>query len=214
MPVTVKVNGLDILVDSEADFATIEAIFDEFDDDNDILEIMFPITIVLVDFSEVVVSNQAEFNTFSASCNGENVEDDDLECLDIQYPITAAIFNQTTEVFDNLSITSDSQLYNFIEDLDSDDIVDISFPLEVILFDGSKQSVLDLDELEEVIDNAKDSCDEDDDFDYNDDDCDNCNTTQLADLLTGCAGWAVDKLGTQRSRFGGYIPRLSIQLRT
>lgn len=194
LPVTVKVNGLDILVDSEEDFATIEAIFDEFDDDDDVLEIMFPITIVLADFSEVVVADQTEFNSFSASCNGENVEDDDIECLDIQYPITASIFNQTTELFDNLSITSDLQLYNFIEDLDSDDIVDISFPLEVVLFDGSKQSVLNLDELEEVIDNAKDSCDEDDDFDYNDDDCDNCNTSQLADLLTGCTDWSVDKL--------------------
>jgi hypothetical protein len=45
--------------------------------------------------------------------------------------------------------------------------------------------------LEDIIDDAKDDCDEDDDYDYNDDDCDNCNTDQLTDFLTGCNGWYV-----------------------
>ena len=46
LPVTIQVNGLDIFVDSMEDFETIEAIFDEFDDDDDELQIEFPITIV------------------------------------------------------------------------------------------------------------------------------------------------------------------------
>ena len=194
LPVTVKVNGLDVLVDSVEDFATIEAIFDEFDDDTDILEIMFPITIVLSDFMEVAVADLTEFNTFSSGCNGENVDDDDIECLDIQYPITVSIFNQTTESFDNLSINSDWQLYNFIDDLKSDDIVNINFPINVVLADGAEVSIGSLTQLEEVIDNAKDSCDEDDDYDFNDDDCDNCTTTQLSDILIECSSWSIDKL--------------------
>jgi hypothetical protein len=194
LPVTVKVNGLDVLVDSVEDFANIEAIFDEFDDDTDILEIMFPITIVLSDFTEVAVADLTEFNAFSSGCNGENVDDDDIECLDIQYPITASIFNQTTESFDNLSINSDWQLYNFIDDLKSDDIVNISFPINVVLADGVEVSIGSLTQLEEVIDNAKDSCDEDDDYDFNDDDCDNCTTTQLSDILIECLSWTIDKL--------------------
>ncbi len=194
LPVAVNVNGTDVLVDAIEDYANVEAIFDAYDDDVDVLEILFPITIILSDFTEVAIADQTEFDTFSASCNGENVADDDIECLDIQYPITASIFNQTTEVFDNLSITSDSQLYNFIDDLESDDIVDISFPIDVVLADGTGISIGSLNQLEEVIDNAKDSCDEDDDYDYNDDDCDNCTTNQLADLLTSCTNWTVDKL--------------------
>ncbi len=194
LPVIVKVNGTDLLVDTEDDYINIEAIFEASDDDIDDLEIQFPIEIILTDFTNVLVVDQAEFDSFSASCNGENVVDDDIECLDIQYPITASIFNQTTEVFDNRSITSDSQLYNFIDDLENDDIVDISFPIDVVLADGTGISIGSLIQLEEVIDNAKDSCDEDDDYDYNDDDCDNCTTNQLADLITSCTNWKVDKL--------------------
>ena len=194
LPVVVTANGTDILVDTEDDYANIEAIFDASDDDTDVLEIQFPITIVLSDFNEVGIADQAEFDSFSSGCNGENVPDDDIECLDIQYPITASIFNQTTEAFDNLSIISDAQLYNFIDDLESDDVVNIAFPINVVLADGTETSIGNLIALEQVIDEAKDSCDEDDDYDFNDDDCDNCTTNQLADLLTGCSNWMVDKL--------------------
>jgi hypothetical protein len=194
LPVAVKANGSEVLVGSQEDFLIIEAIFDELDEDIDVLEIVFPITIVLSDFTEVAVATLAEFNSFSSSCNGENTVDDDIECLDIQYPITATIFNKTTEAFANLLITGDLQLYNFLDDLKGDDIVNINFPVNVILADGNEISVGNLSELEQVIEDAKDSCDEDDDYDYNDDDCDHCTTTQLTDILTFCTNWTVDKL--------------------
>ena len=47
LPVTVIVRGLEITIDSREDFKVIEAIFKEFDDDEDRLDIVFPITIVL-----------------------------------------------------------------------------------------------------------------------------------------------------------------------
>ena len=194
LPVMVKANVTDLLVDTKDDYANIEAIFDASENDTDVLEILFPITIILSDFTEVAVADQTQFNTLSADCNGENIADDDIECLDIQYPITASIFNKTTEVFDNVSISSDLQLYNFIEDLDNDDVVDIDFPINVILADGTETSVGNLLGLEEVINDAKDSCDEDDDYDFNDDDCDNCTPNQLADVLTECTNWTVAKL--------------------
>jgi len=194
LPVIVKVNGTDLFVDTEDDYINIEAIFDASDDDTDVLEIQFPITVILSDFTEVPVADQTEFDTLSASCNGENVADPDIECLDIQYPISASIFNPTTELTDKLSLTNDWQLFDFLDNLKIDDVVDISFPINVILADGSEVSVGNLIALEQIINDVKDSCDEDDDFDYNDDDCDNCSTNQLADLLTSCTNWTVDKL--------------------
>lgn len=194
LPVNVSVNGRAVLVNTEDDYALIEAIFDEFDDDTDVLEIIFPITVVLTDFTEVVVNNQNEFLTLSASCTGENVPDEDIECIDIQYPIVTSIFNQVTENFETLTITSDIQLYIFLNDLENNDIVEIDFPITVVFNDGSTQSIGDLEALEDVLDSAVDSCDEDDDYDYNDDDCDSCSTSQLADVLTGCDFWTLDKL--------------------
>ncbi|MAU25914.1 MAG: hypothetical protein CMH45_00720, partial [Muricauda sp.] len=57
LPVSVVVNDLEIIVDSPEDFETIEDIFDEFEDDEDVLEIIFPITIVLSDFTELVIND-------------------------------------------------------------------------------------------------------------------------------------------------------------
>ena len=194
LPVTVIVNGLEIFVDSEADFLTIEAIFDEFDDDDDSIEIEFPYRIILSDFTEIVINNQGEHNSFRNGCNGENEIDDDIECLDFKYPIGASIFNTTTEQTERIVINNDKEMHDFIKDLDNDDNANIEFPITVILSDGSEISVAGLGDLETVIDNAKDTCDEDDDFDFNDDDCLGCTQQQVLDVLTTCNDWIVDKL--------------------
>ena len=193
-PFTVVVNGTEITVTSEEDLDTVEDIFDEFDDDDDTLEISFPVTIILSDFSEVTINSQEEFEDFADDCVGENEFDDDIECVDIKYPVTASVFNANNELIDTITIADDEELYNFLENLEEADIVNIDFPITVILADGTEVSIPNLDALEEVIDAAKDDCDEDDDYDYNDDDCDNCSTEQLSDFLTSCDGWYVKDL--------------------
>jgi len=194
LPITVFVNGLEILVSSEDDFDKIESIFDEFDDDDDNLQIEFPIKIVLSDFTEIEIENENELNTFSADCNGENEMDDDIECIDFQFPIDFSIFNTVTEEISQITIKSNQELHDFIKDLDNDDVANIDFPINVVLSDGTIFSTNSLKELEDAIENAIDDCDEDDDFDFNDDDCVDCSPDQLAVLLTGCSDWFVDKL--------------------
>ncbi|WP_298510572.1 hypothetical protein [uncultured Kordia sp.] len=194
LPVIVVVNGLEITVDSQEDFATIEAIFDEFDDDNDNLEIQFPITITLTDFTEVVINNAIEFATFTANCNGQNVSDDDIECLDFNYPIVASFFNTNNELLETISIMNDAEMYVFIENIDDNDIITIQFPITVTTFDGQTITINNFTELENTINSYDDVCDEDDDYDYNDDDCNNCTNDQLATVLSQCSNWMVDKL--------------------
>jgi len=194
LPVTVFVNGIEVIVNTEDDLDDIEAIFDEFEDDENELVIQFPITIILEDFTEVVINNITELNSYSANCNGENEVDDDIECIDFQYPISASIFNINNELIDVITITNDNELYDFIEDLDSSTIVTIDFPITVILSDGEQVTINNLTELGIVIENAEDDCDEDDDNDWNDDDCNNCTDNQLVDVLTSCTNWMVDKL--------------------
>ena len=194
LPATVAVNGLEIIVDSEEDFDTIEEIFDEFDDDDDSLQIMFPISILLNDFTEVPINSTDEFKNYADGCSGENENDDDIECADIEYPISASVFNSNNELIETINILNDKDLYDFVDELEEDDIVNIGFPITVILSDGTRMEASNLDELENIIDNAKDDCDEDDDNDFNDDDCDNCTTAQLSDILVSCTNWTVDKL--------------------
>jgi len=190
LPVIVIVNGLEIIVDSEEDFDTIEDIFDEFDDDEDELQIIFPIIIVLSDFTEIIINNQSELDNIADDCNGENEFDDDIECIDFVYPITASIFDAVTEQTDYITITNDNEMYDFLEDIDNDDIVNIDFPVSMVLFDGTEISITNLEELETVINDHKDDCDEDDDNDFDDDDF---TQQQVVDLLTTCSDWTVNE---------------------
>lgn len=194
LPVTVIVNNLEIIVDEIEDFETIEDIFDESEDDDDSIQIEFPITIILSDHSEILVNNDDEFESFVDDCNGENEFDDDIECLDFKYPISVSVFNTVTEQTQNITINSDEEMHDFIENLDENDLATVEFPITVILFDGSEEVIDNLEDLENLIDDVEDSCDEDDDFDFNDDDCLNCTPDQLTTLLTDCNDWFVDKL--------------------
>lgn len=194
LPITVLANGREIEVNSEQDLNAIEFVFDTDDDIDDELEIVYPITIVFSDFSEVIVENKNELDGNSINCNGENETDSDIECLDFQYPIKASVFNTANELIETLNITNDFQLYRFLEDINQNDIINLGFPLKVLLLDNTEISVNNINELKNTIETYNNVCDEDDDFDYNDDDCDNCTKEELKTFLTSCNNWTVDKL--------------------
>lgn len=193
-PYSVNANGVDITLNSQNDYLAIECIFDESDSDTDTIDINYPVTIVFADFSEVTINNSTELTNYANNCNGENESDDDIECLDFQYPIEASTFNPNNELLETVILQNDNDLYDFVQDIDSETIVSVDFPITVILADNSEISISNFTELENTIATAINSCDEDDDYDYSDDDCDNCSPTELEDLLTNCSNWEVDKL--------------------
>ncbi len=194
LPVSVTVNGQALVVESADDYLEVEAIFDAFDDDTDTIELQYPVTVLGSDFSQVVVNSDSELAALSQACGGENEADDDLECADIVYPVTVSIFNPSIELIDVVTINGDQDLFEFIKDLDSHVIASVNFPVSVLLADGTTVTAADLDQLEAILDSARDSCDEDDDYDYNDDDCDDCTTDYLSQVITSCTDWYVDKL--------------------
>ena len=194
LPVTVTVNGIQVVVNSSSDYQTIEDIFDADNNDLDILDISFPITVVFSDYTTTTVNSYLELLALVVQCPAENAADDDIECIDFQYPITASVFNVNNELIDIIEFNSDYELYNFIDDLDDFAAVAINFPISVILADGSTSIVNTIAELEAAIESAENTCDEDDDNDYNDDDCDNCTTNDLQSVLVNCANWLIDEL--------------------
>ena len=194
LPVEVIANGQEITVNTEDDYDLIENIFDEFDNDTDEIVIIFPINVILGNFNEMVITNQDDFNNLRNGCNGENEHDEDIECLDFQYPINASIYNVTTEQTNRITLNNDRDMHDFIEELDEDDVANVTFPVIVILSDGTEISISSLPQLENAIESAEDDCDEDDDYDYNDDDCMHCTQEEILDVLTNCSDWKVDKL--------------------
>jgi len=193
LPVTVVIQGIEIIIDSEEDLQVIEDIFDEFDDDLDELDFIFPIVIIKSDYTEITINNFDELENLIDECEDENEIDDDIECVDFVYPITLSIYNANDELADTVTIENDEEFYHFMDDLEDYHVVQINFPIMVVLYDGTEKTVNNMDELESIIDEAEDMCDEDDDNDYDDDDCEDCTEEELVDLLISCS-WTVDKI--------------------
>lgn len=194
LPVTVTVNGIELTINDEDGYQDIEDIIDLFDDDIDSVIISYPITVILTDYSTVVVNSDSELAALTANCVGENEDDDDIECIDFQYPITASVFDENNDLINTITINNDNDMYDFIDDLDEFAAVTINFPITVIFADDSTQTINSIQELEDAIEMADDTCDEDDDNDFDDDDCDNCTTSDLETVFADCFEWTVDKL--------------------
>ncbi len=192
LPVNVLVNGTEVMVNTEDDFDLIEDIFEQNDDDTDSLVIVFPVTIIFPDFSDELVFNANELEEFVADCSGENQVDGDIECIDLVYPVSISIFNSNTEEINTVTLPNDRALFNFVSALQNTDVVNIKFPISLVRTDGMELIATDLESLENHIENANGTCDEDDDNDYNDDDCSDCDPTQLENVFASCTEWVVD----------------------
>ncbi len=171
LPVTVKINGLEIIIDSEEDFETIERIYDEFEDDVDRLDFIFPITIVTPEHNEIVIHNAGSLGELVEECKGENEQDEDIECIDFSYPISFSIFDANLDNIDTVTIENDKALHLFIKSVKNEEVIaSLNFPVTMLLADGTQVKVNNNEELQSAIEEAKDTCDEDDDNDHNDDD--------------------------------------------
>ncbi len=187
LPVTVIANGQEITISSPDDFKYIERIWDESNAGDDSLQIFFPITIILSDHSERTIQNASELKTLADHCHEEG-SDDDIECIDFIYPINFSIYNTNNQVGSIVSVNTDSALYEYMKHIEDGLIVSIIFPVKMQQINGVLITVNNNSELKNAISNAKKSCNEDDNNDYEDDDVD---SSELQTILLG-SSWKVN----------------------
>ena len=188
-PYNVSVNGLDITINSKEDLQLIEEIFDALDEDNDILDIIFPVTITLADYTEITIENLAQLREHAEECI-EGGGDDDIECIDVIYPVTFFTYDIEQQQTGSVKVESDKEMRRFFAGLDKEDIISIQFPVMFEMYNGEKVTVNSIEELRETIARAKEACDEDDDNDHNDDDF---TKERLDNLLVECP-WLVKEV--------------------
>ena len=181
-PYTVSVNGLDITIDSKEDLHLIEEIFDAVEGDDDLLDIIFPITITMADYTDITINGEADLRELAEQCI-EGGDDDDIECIDVVYPVTFYTLDTTSTQTGSVVVESDRDMRRFFAGLGENDLISIQFPVVFVMYDGVEVRVGNNAELAEAIELAKDICDEDDDNDYNDDDF---TKERLDNLLVEC----------------------------
>ncbi len=148
LPVTVTANGQQVTINTPEDILLIVQIFNQFPNDNDTLEINFPITLELFDFTQVIVNNQSELDGLAATCGTNEVE---IGCLDFVYPITFFTYNSDQQQTGSVIVGSDLELFSFLQGLGPNDFVSLSFPITVILADGSTSEVNSNQQLQALI---------------------------------------------------------------
>ncbi|WP_435623213.1 hypothetical protein [Flagellimonas sp.] len=200
-PYTVEVNGIQITIDSIEDLHAIEEIFDEFDTDEDILDILFPITITFGDFTELVIENIGQLRELAEQCR-EGGDDDDIECIDFVYPITLFTFDINEQLTGEVTVNNDMELRRFFAGLEEDELVSIQFPLTLKKFDGTEIVVDSNAQLAAALERAKDECDEDDDDDFNDDDF---TKERLDHLLVECPWEIREVIRMSTDQTGQYL---------
>lgn len=185
LPVTVTANGITITIQSVTDYSQLENILDAFTNDDDAVDITFPITVILNDYTEMVITSEQQLEALIEDCVGENEDDDDIECIDFMYPVSFSIYNTDFQVIDTVTINDDEALHDFLEDLNGPILASLDFPVSLITASGETVVVNSNEELEVAISDADGTCDEDDDYDWNDDD-DNCTEENIELNLKEC----------------------------
>lgn len=204
LPLTITVNGKEIVIESQDDYALVEFILDEFDDDDDEIQFHFPVVVILADYSEVSITNAEQLEDYIDSCEVGGF-DDDIECIDFVFPIQFSTYDTNNQLSDVVIINNDQELFEFLRDMDDDILLSLQFPVTLILFDGSEVTVNNNSELLQLIDDSDEDCDEDDD---EDDD----NSTDLSELravlLSG--NWIITSFineGDETTLYNGWVFR-------
>lgn len=159
LPVTVTANDTTITIETLDDLDLIQEIFEAFNNDEDVLEFLFPITITLSNHTEVVIEDAEALETFVDACVEEpNI----IECVDFVYPIVFSIYNTNFQIIDTVQIESDLEMYVFLEGLETGNqgavLASINFPISLVYANGNTIEVLSNQELQEAINAADEDC--------------------------------------------------------
>ena len=78
LPVTVVANGTELVIETSEDYVLIERIFDESPDDVDVLQIIYPIEVMLPDYSIEEISSDSDLADITEDCleGGEDLDVD------------------------------------------------------------------------------------------------------------------------------------------
>ncbi len=188
-PYTVTVNGSEVNIEAREDLQKIEALLDAAYNGEHIIEIAFPITMTLADYTEVTVNSKEVMHDYVQQCI-EGGDDNDIECIDVTYPVSLFTFDTNLQETGSLVVNHDKELRRFLAGLAETELISIEFPLSFEMFDATGATVSNNTELAATIERAIEICDEDDDDDYNDDDF----TEESLDSLLVLCPWSVQIL--------------------
>ncbi len=160
LPVTVIVNGQQITVTEGADYQTIQEAIDEFSTDDDLINFVYPITIIYQNFQTQVLQDADDLDEALDEC-GEDDGFDEIDCITLVYPITISVYDSNNQLANTVTITNNSNLFNFLTNLTNNVYATINYPISAVNSSGQTIVINSNNELENFIEDGIDDCDDD-----------------------------------------------------
>ena len=158
LPVTVIVNGQQIVVATEANYQTVQNAINAFNNDDDLVNFVYPITIKYQNFETKVIENASKLNQAMEQCGDDNDDLDEIDCVKINYPISFKIYNANNQIASVTTINSNAELFNFLKNLPNNILIALNFPISVTNPNGQVVSINNNAQLVEIIENAVTIC--------------------------------------------------------
>lgn len=141
-PFKAIVNGVTVNFISQLSYESAISILGEFNNDTDSVEIQFPVTIKMSDYTEVTVSSQSQYDAIVNSCS--EMEDDGkdaISSLNISFPITILTYDASLEQTGSVVILTEQHLFNYMTNLSTTGYYSVKYPITVTLADNSTMEV-------------------------------------------------------------------------
>ncbi|WP_209562602.1 hypothetical protein [Flavobacterium sp. 1355] len=160
LPYTVTVNNEQIAVNTTADYQKVIDNINANANDDDIVKIDFPVTMVYYNYIEKAIPNQADFDSLIDYWNLYPDLLSKINGLNINYPITINIYNSANQVASSQSIISDQAFFNFIKNLNESQYISLRYPILIADYNNQTKSITSNLEFENAIKYAIDYCPE------------------------------------------------------
>ncbi|HEX9150712.1 MAG TPA: hypothetical protein VF842_01445 [Flavobacterium sp.] len=152
LPVTAKVNGVQVSILTQADYQQVISILGQFNNDQDAVVLQFPLRVRLSNYTEATVSNQTEYNAILNACTSAEASGQDaISSVNITFPITILTYNLSLQQTGNIVITSEQQLYTYMSNVSSTELFSVKYPISVAINDGTKTTLSSDAELQATI---------------------------------------------------------------
>ena len=144
LPVTATINNIEVTLINESDYQLVLNILGLLTNDDDSIELQFPLTVKLSNYTEVQVTNQSEYDALIAACEeAEDNAEDAISCIDIDFPITILTYSLNVEQTGRVVIETEQQLYTYMNNFGDDELFAIDYPITATL-NGDSSTVIEI----------------------------------------------------------------------
>lgn len=157
-PYTVTINNTEITISSANDYQLILTAKALSAVDDDIVHFHFPITIVLNDYSEKILTSQSDLDSQIDDCESHKDDFSAINCLSLSFPIVINSYDSYKQIAGSINILDNQSLYNFIDALKSNQYISFSYPLMIKNDNNQLISINSNNQLEDQIEEALGKC--------------------------------------------------------